>query len=131
MEKMDFIRTDNYNLRLRPTGAKNVLNEINKLFNEKVDYQGTNITWNYILFLKTRELAHYLIGKRKTIDFLKPSYEIEGLDSNEIRKKILDISYSDWRKLGFSKRTLHYMKKNAKENKPFSLNKHVIERLGE
>jgi len=65
-----------------------------------------------------------------TFDFLKPSYEIERQDSNEIRKKILDISYSDWKKLGFSKGTLHHMKKNAMENKPFTLNKHVIERLG-
>ena len=100
------------------------------MFNEKVDYEGKNITWSYILFLKTRELAHYLIGKKKTVNFLKPSYEIERKDSNEIRKKILDISYSDWKKLGFSKGTLHYMKKNAEENRPFTLNKHVIERLG-
>jgi len=31
--------------------------------------------------------------------------------------------------MGFSKGTLYYMKKNAKGNKPFTLNKHVRERL--
>jgi len=31
--------------------------------------------------------------------------------------------------MGFSKGTLHYMKKNAAGNKPFTLNKHVRERL--
>jgi hypothetical protein len=30
---------------------------------------------------------------------------------------------------GFSKGTLHYMKKNAESDRPFSLNKHVKERL--
>jgi hypothetical protein len=31
--------------------------------------------------------------------------------------------------IGVSKGTLHYMKKNAKAEKPFTLNKHVRERL--
>jgi CRISPR-associated protein Cas1 len=37
------------------------------------------------------------------------------------------MSYSDWNKLGFSKGTLHYMKQNAKADKPFTLNAHVKE----
>jgi CRISPR-associated protein Cas1 len=51
------------------------------------------------------------------------------VNSHEIRKRILSISYSDWKKLGFSKGTLHYMKQNAKSDKPFSLNSHVLERV--
>lgn len=35
----------------------------------------------------------------------------------------------DWKKLGFSKGTLHYMKQNAKSDKPFTLNAHVLERV--
>ena len=31
--------------------------------------------------------------------------------------------------MGFSKGTLHYMKQNAKDNKPFTLNAHVKEKL--
>jgi len=31
--------------------------------------------------------------------------------------------------MGYSKGTLHYMKKNAESNKPFTLNKHVRERV--
>jgi len=45
------------------------------------------------------------------------------------RLKIVKITYADWQKMGFSKGTLHYMKKNAKENKPFAFNKHVRDRL--
>jgi CRISPR-associated protein Cas1 len=97
--------------------------------NKKVKIQGKQNSWSYVILLKTRELAHYLVGKNESIDFSLPDYEIKREDSIEIRKKILDISYTDWKKLGFSKGSLHYMKKNANEDKPFTLNNHVKERL--
>lgn len=78
-------------------------------------------------FSEVRELAHYLRAKRKNWT-LKPEYEIERIDYYDIRQKILNISYIDWKKLGFSKVTLHYIKQNAKSDKPFSLNSHVLER---
>ncbi|CAG0958922.1 hypothetical protein METP3_00705 [Methanosarcinales archaeon] len=131
MDTKDFIRTENYNLRLRPTGAKKLLTEINSMFNKTVEYGGKQNSWSYIIQLKTRELAQYLMSTRKKLDFLTPSYDIPRLDSDIIRKKILDISYSDWKKLGFSKGTLHYMKQNAMDDKPFTLNKHVRDRLEE
>ena len=58
-----------------------------------------------------------------------PYYAVERLDSEDIRQKILGISYTDWKKRGFSKGTLYYMKQNAKDDKPFTLNVHVRERL--
>ena len=69
--------------------------------------------------MKTRELAQYLVEKRKKIDFSKSKYAVERQDSEDIRQKIM----------GISKGTLHYMKQNAKEDKPFTLNFHVRERL--
>jgi CRISPR-associated protein Cas1 len=39
------------------------------------------------------------------------------------------LSYTEWKKMGFSKGTLHYMKQNAMSEKPFTLNAHVRERL--
>jgi len=129
MDNKDFIRTENYSLRLRPTGAKKLTEEINLWFNKRVSHQGNMAMWSYVIFLKTRELAQYLVGKRKDIDFVDPQYETKRQDSSDIRQKILSISYSDWKKLGFSKGTLHYMKQNAKADKPFTLNAHVRERL--
>jgi CRISPR-associated protein Cas1 len=37
--------------------------------------------------------------------------------------------YTEWKNMGFSKGTLHYMKQNAKGDKPFTLNAHARERL--
>jgi CRISPR-associated protein Cas1 len=129
MEKKDFIRTDNYSLRLRPNGAKKLTEEVNLWFNKRVSYKGNMTMWSYVMFLKTRELAQYLTDKRKDIDFIVPQYETKRQDSSDIRQKILSISYSDWKKLGFSKGTLHYMKINAKADTPFTLNAHNKERM--
>ena len=69
------------------------------------------------------------MGKRKTVEFCKPVYVVERHDSDDMRKKIIDMPYTEWKKVGFSKGTLHYMKQNAKSNKPFTLNAHVRERM--
>jgi CRISP-associated protein Cas1 len=129
MEKSDFIRTENYNLRLRPTGARKVTEEVNRWMNKTIEYQGKEYTWAYVLLLKTRELAHYLVGKKGKLDLVSPGYEVDRQDSDEIRRKILSISYTDWKNLGFSKGTLHYLKKNARDERPFTINSHVRERL--
>ncbi|WP_371413173.1 hypothetical protein [Methanococcoides sp. AM1] len=60
---------------------------------------------------------------------MKPVYVGERDDSDLLRKKIIDISYTEWKKMGFSKGTLHYMKQNAKTDKPFTLNTHVRRRV--
>ncbi len=129
IDTKDFIRTESYSLRLKPTGAKKVTEEFQSWMNKKVPYQKNAVTWNYAFLLKTRELVQYLVEKRKAIDFSKPEFTIDRQDSDDIRQKILSISYTDWKNLGFSKGTLHYMKQNAKADKPFTLNAHVRERL--
>ncbi len=128
MDKKDFIRTESYSLRLKPSGAKKVTEEFNKWMNKKIPYQKQSVMWSYALLLKTRELAQFLVKKRNTLDFSKPAYNIEKQDSEDIRQKILSISYTDWENMGFSKGILHYMK-NAEADKPFTLNTHVRERL--
>jgi CRISP-associated protein Cas1 len=129
MEKKDFIRTENFTLKLRASGTRKITSELNSWLNKAVNYQGKDVSWNYVIFLKTRELAHHLIGKKKTLDLVSPEYQIERQDSDEVRKKILAIPYAEWKKRGFSKGTLYYMKKNAESDKSFTLNKHVKERL--
>ncbi|WP_370573935.1 CRISPR-associated protein Cas1 [Methanomethylovorans sp.] len=97
--------------------------------NKKVPYQKNSVVWSYALLLKTREITHYLVEKKKAIDLSKPEFTIDRHDSDDIRQKILSISYTDWKNMGFSKGTLHYMKQNAKGDKPFTLNAHVRKRL--
>jgi CRISPR-associated protein Cas1 len=67
MESKDFIRTENIrtenirtencSLKLKPTGARKIVNEFSNMLNKKVSYQGKENTWSYVIFLKVRELA--------------------------------------------------------------------------
>jgi CRISP-associated protein Cas1 len=129
MSKTDFIRTETYTLRLRPSGAKKLIAAIDKQFHEKSEHKGATWSWRYIIQDKTTELSHYLQGKRKKIEFITPEWKIERQDKADIREIIKNISYTKWEQMGFSKGTLNYMKKNAASDKPFTLNKHVEERI--
>jgi len=54
-----------------------------------VQYKKQSVMWRYASMSKTRELAQYLVGKRKTLDFNKPAYALERPDSDEIWQKIM------------------------------------------
>jgi CRISP-associated protein Cas1 len=127
--KKDFIRTENYNLRLRPEGAKKLVKQIELQFNSRAEYKGKQTTWHHIILEQVRELTNYINGTRKTIDFTQVKTDLERIDTEQIRQKILKMNYTQWKKQGYSKGTLHYMKQNAKKETTFKLNKHVIERL--
>ena len=50
-------------------------------------------------------------------------------DTDLLRKKIIDMPYTEWNNMVFSKGTLHYMKQNAMSDKPFSPNAHVRKKV--
>lgn len=129
LDKKDFIRTENYNLRLRPTGAKKILAEIERQFTNKVSYKGQMWAWRYIIRDKATELAYYLLGKSKKIDFSDAKLELNRIDNQEIREKIAKIPYNKWRNMGFSKGSLHYLKQNAKSDKPFKIYEPMMEKI--
>jgi CRISPR-associated protein Cas1 len=129
IDKSDLIRTENYSLRLLPTGAKKLIAAIDAQLDRKVPYRNQEWSWRYIIQEKTTHLAQYLLGKREQLDFIEPHKAIQRQDTDNQRQQILNISYAEWKKLGFSKGTLHYLKKNAESDKPFTMNAHVRERI--
>lgn len=126
--KKDFIRTENYNLKLRTSGAKKLTTEVEKQFNSKIDYNGKKYSLSYVIFLKTRELAHYLLGKKKIVDF-NINLRFKREDDFEIRQKILGLSYAEGEKLGIGRGCLWYLKQNAKSGKPFKVYEKIREKL--
>lgn len=127
--KNDFVRTENYIIRLKPQAVEKLVNELNTQFSKTVRYQNRNYQWSSIIDIKAHELANYLLGKRKTIEFVKPIGELSRLDNIELRNKILDISYYKWKKMGYSKGSLYYLKKNAKSNKPFYIQQRMKDKI--
>ena len=127
--KKDFIRTEDYIIRVRPDAVSKLMDEIDRSMSQTVIYKGLNQQWGSIIQLKAQELSNYVTGNRKTLDLSQPMLKLDRVDNKDIREKILSLSYVEWEKMGFSRGTLYYMKKNARGNKPFTLNSHVKERL--
>jgi CRISPR-associated protein Cas1 len=114
---------------LKSAGAWKVTEKINGWLNKTTVCQHKEISWDYGIFLKARERSYFLIGKQSTLDLSRPDYVINRKDADEIRKKLMNIPYAEWKRRGFSKGTLHYMKKNAKVDQSFYLQKQVMTRL--
>ena len=55
--------------------------------NKKVAYKKQSVMWSYVLLLKTRELAQYIVGKKKTLDFSKLAYAVEWYDAEDVEQK--------------------------------------------
>lgn len=117
-DKKDFVRTENYNIRIRPVGVEKLIGEVTRLLSSKVPYQKASYEWSYVIFLKAREMAHYVAGKRRSIDFSGPDPNLVREDNRVLREKILNMSYSEWKRMGYSKGTLHYLKKTAIDQYP-------------
>ena len=66
MDKQDFIRTEDYDLRFKPTGARKLISEFNVMLNRGLTYKDKNSSWSSILLLKTREMAFILLAGGRT-----------------------------------------------------------------
>jgi len=128
-DKKHFIRTENYNIKLRPIGAKKLIKQIENQFNKTTFYLGREYRWSYIIFLKARELAQYLLGKTKSIEFIKPNVQMSRTDNFELRQKILSLTNPRAKKLGIGKSQLWYMRQKATCDKSFKIYKKTIKKL--
>lgn len=128
-QKKDFLLTEDYVVRIRPLGVQKLMAELDRTFSKTIPTGQRSLQWSTIINVKAQEMANYMTEKSKMFDLSKPEVKLERVDDNELREKIPDMSYTEWKKMGRSKGTLHYMKKNEKANKPFTFNSHVKERL--
>ncbi len=117
LKKSDFIVTENYNIRLRETTAKALIEKIRLNFNARAFYNGKYYSYQNILYENVRVLANYIIGKSNKLRFNIPEFEIKREDNTEIRNKILNIKPQDRKRLGINKSTLWYIQKHIKEGK--------------
>jgi CRISPR-associated protein Cas1 len=63
------------------------------------------------------------------MDFSSPELKLKRGDNLELREKILNISYSEWQRKGYSKGTLHYLRKNVRNEEHFRVRKKVKEKI--
>ena len=117
LKKVDFIVTENYNIRLRESAAKALVEKIKQNFNARALYDGRYYSYQNILYENVRLLANYIIGKSSKLQFNVPEFKIKREDNTDIRSKVASLTPEDRKKLGINKSTLWYMQKHIKEGK--------------
>ena len=70
-----------------------------------------------------------MLGKKKSIAFTDPTPVIVRDDTEELRQKVMGIGYNQWKKMGYSKGTLHQLKAKARKDAPFRIYGVVEEKL--
>jgi hypothetical protein len=63
------------------------------------------------------------------LDFSMPSPVLGEIGDREIRKRILNLTQQEARRLGIGKSTPHYLRRNAKAAKPFKIYGKVAARM--
>ena len=94
-----------------------MIEKIKLNINSKAAFKGKNATYQTILYKNVQELANFLIGKGKGLNFVMPTLMIKRNDNLDVQQRILTISQAERKALGISKSGLWYQKKKLAEGK--------------
>jgi CRISPR-associated protein Cas1 len=124
-----FFTGDDYRYRFDPEAKQRFLGLLRERFNSGVRYNGRALKWNTVVEQKTLELARYLLSRSNGLDFSEPSPTLDRTDDMELRKRILSLSQSEAVRFGIRKGTLHHLRENLREGRPFRLYRKTRNRL--
>jgi CRISPR-associated protein Cas1 len=120
---------DDYRYRFEPEAKRRFLDLLREQFNSGVMYCGKRLSWDTVILRKGQELARYLSGKMAMLDLSTPKSVLERSETHVLREKILNLSITEAKTLGLCKSTVHYLRKRAREKKPYSVYAPVLARL--
>lgn len=110
---------DDYRYRFDAEAKKRFITLLREQFNGGIRYDGRVLKWDTVIERKAMELARFLNGRSKLLDFVEPEPVMERVDDLELRKRILSMSQAEADKVGIGKSTLHYLRINASAPRPF------------
>ncbi len=120
--KKDFIVTENYHVRLRPTAAKILIERFSANMNRKVTIGGRNFAYETLVQEATRKLARHLTDQKVRFDLSSPfAVEKAGYVGSDLKDRAASLTYAKARELGISKAGLWDLKRRASEGKPLRL----------
>jgi len=131
LKKSDFILTENYHIRLKQETAKLLVDKIKSNFNLKVSYGKKYFAYQNILYSNISQLAQFISEKKKTLEFRVPPIKINRDDNLELREKILAMTPDERKRLGISKSTLWYLKKNVLSKDKIKIYDKILEKLSD
>lgn len=120
---------DDYRYHFEAEAERRFLELLKDRFNSPVQYKGKTWQWDTIILNKVQELNRSLLEKSKCIDFTEPAPSLRRNDTLEIRKRILELTQKQVQELGIGRSTLHYLRKHARDVRPFRVRKNVTNRL--
>ena len=128
--KRDFIVTENYHVRLRPTAGKVLMDRLSANFNRKVTVGGRNYSCESLVQEAARKLARHLTGAKGGFDLSYPfAVGDSGHVESGVAQRVASLTYAEARNLGVSKAGLWDMKRRAADGKPLRLYGKVAEKL--
>ena len=130
LDMKDFYFTgDEYRYHIEAEAKTRFLELLKDRFNSRVKYKGKTWKWDTIILNKTQELGRFLLRKSESLDFVEPAPSLVRSDSQELRKRILELTQSQARELSISKSTLHSLRKHARNPEPFKIYGKIANRL--
>jgi len=126
----DFYFTgDDYRYRFEPEARQRFLDLLRERFNSAVRYKGRAFKWDTVIEQKTVELGRYLIGRTGRLEFSVPSPDLGRVEDKNLRKRILNLTQQNARRLGIAKSTLHYLRGKARSGQQFKLYAPIQQKL--
>jgi CRISPR-associated protein Cas1 len=130
LDLKDFYFTgDDYSYKIEIEAKRRFLQLLKDRFNSGVRYKDKTWKWDTFVLNKTQELARFLLDKSKQIDFVEPRAILQRSDTQDLRKRILELTQLEAQKLGVGKSTLHYLRVSATNDRPFKVYQKVAHRL--
>jgi hypothetical protein len=125
----DFYFTgDAYRYRFEAQAKRRFLDLVKERFNAGVKYGGRVMKWDTVIERKAIELGRFLLGRSPRLDFSDPSPTLRTSE-RELRSKVVGLTSSEARRHGIGKSTLHYLRRRAGDQKPFTIYEPVLARL--
>lgn len=125
--KRDFIVTENYHLRLRPTAAKALLDRFSANLNRKVPVAGRSFAYETLVLEAARKLARQLTSPSGRFNLSSPfSAANSTFVTPRITAEVGAMSYRRAKTLGISKAGLWDMKRRIAEGQPLRLYRILI-----
>ena len=128
----DFYFTgDDYRYRFEPEAKQRFLDLLRERFNSGVRHNARILKWDMIIESKTNELGRFLTGRTPRLDFSVPAPELERIDDQTLRRKILTVSPREASTHEIHRNTLHYLRRKARSQNSFRVYKKILEKLEE
>ena len=129
LDMKDFYFTgDDYRYRIEVDAKRHFLELLKDQFNSGVKYKGMNWKWDTVILNKTQELARFLLDS-KQMDFIEPYPTLQGSDTQDLRRRILELTQAEAQRLGIGKSTLHYLRKHARNERSVMIYEKVRSKL--